>query len=611
MLPGPTQNNWVDIPNLVGGWNLLEESSNIENNQSPSLSNVVFDGGVLSPRGGSILMYSKPASETGDPLQLITAKTSDGVEFLIAIYANHFYLWHDTNEEWIRINQSYVPTEIDLYYGYVNWNNGRGDDRLYVCNGVDSFIRWNMAADQANGAQSSGASTLVVDDATRFPATGTLVIVGASSVFTEAYTSHSATTFTLTNTLNQNVSDNASVTLDMIEKSSMAKGKVLTKHQLRLFVANYYGGETAIRYSIKNDPEDFTSGTGISQGSSLVIADGNGEIMGLNDFGEFMIIEKEDSLHSLKIEISSDLSAKLDVIVPIVSGQSVGPINQKSTVKALNSLMYLTRTEGFISVYPKSTGEVQIKTISDKIQPFVTLGADFDNSKAVVFDQKVLWAGALFGGSQNTQALMYDLIRDSWSLIKGWSVQDFAVKNAQLLFMDTGTGNIYRGFTSEYHDNNNPYFAEFFTKSFDFGALSRVKTGNAIYVQGYMVPATDLFIDVLYNELGVLKKQTFNINKDTENASGQNIFNLTPLTSSLGLPTMGLPMLGSVLLQELGDLSFFRCYLGISNRHGYYNIMLRIYSNKQAFWGITGLGFNTVLEEAIPSELFINPTVTS
>ncbi len=611
MLISPQKNNWIDIPNLVGGWNLADEASNIQNNESPSLSNVVFDDGILSPRKGSILLYDKPSGESGANNQLITARTSDGLEYIVAVYGASFWLWHDTNSEWIKINQTFTPTETTLYYGYVNWNNGRSDDRLYFCNGVDSFGRWNIAVNQANGAQSSGASTLVVDDATRFPASGTLVIKGESSTFTEAYTSHTATTFTLTNTLNQNVPDNASVTTDVIEKASMLKGKILAKHQLRLFSANYYGGETRVAYSIKNDPEDFTTGTGIAAASSLVIADGYGEITGLHDFGEFLTIEKEDSLHSLKIAISSDLTTKLDVIVPIVSGQSTGALKQQTTIKALNSLFYLTNNAGFISVYPKSSGEVQLKTISDKIQKYVTSSVSFTNSRSVFYDQKVLWSCAISGGVQNTLILMFDTLSNSWSLIKNWSVKDFAVKSGDLLFMDSGTGDIYQAFADGYHDENSPYIVEFYTKPFNFEAISRVKTGSPIYLQGYMTPATDLFVDVLYNEGGVFKKQTFNINKDKTNASGQNIFNLTPLTSSLGLPIMGLPILGSVMLSEIGDLTVFRCYLGTSIRNAYYNIQLRIYSNKQAYWGVTGLGINTALEEAIPSELFINPEVTS
>lgn len=610
MLTGKGQ-QWINIPNLVGGWNMFNEPSDIADNESPSLSNVVFDSGFLGPRKGSTLLYEKPDVETGAPLQIITARTSDGLEYLVAIYDNHFYVRHDLNEEWVRINLTYVPTETDLYYGYTVWNNGRGDDRLYLCNGIDNFGRWDVCVDQADGAQTAGAGTFVIDDATRFPDSGTLVIVGATSTFTQAYTSHTTTTFTLTGTLAQNVPDGASVTTDLLEKESMKKGKILTKHQLRLFTANYYGGETTINYSIKDDPEDFSTGTGISSGSTLVIADGHGEITGLHDFGEFAVIEKEDSLHSLKITVSDDLTTKLDVIVPLVSGQSVGPVGQTTTLKVLNYLYYLTKTEGIITAYPQQSGQVKMDVLSKKIKPYVSDAIDFSNSRSVYFDQKAMWAAAIAGGEQNVKVIVYDTLRDTWSLIDGWAVQDFTVKDAQLLYMDSGSGNVYRGFSEEYHDNNNPYMAEFFTKTYDFGSPSIVKITSPIYIQGYMIPATDLFIDVLYNEGGILKKQTFNINKDTVNGTGQKLFNLQSLTSSLGQPVMGVPILSSVILAEIGDLSIFRCYLGISIRHGHYVIGLRIYSNKQAFWGVNGLGFYTELSETMPSELFINPIIAS
>ena len=256
----------------IKGWDSFNDSSTIDDMALADSQNLQYDEGFIRPREGKELLGAKPASETADPLQLMGVRTSDGVKYKIAIYGNKFYLWHPDNAEFIRINQTYVPTETTLRYGYAIWNNGRGDDRLYFCNGVDNFGRWDICVTRASGAQSSGASTLIVDDNTRFPTSGTLVIKGDAGVFTEAYTSKTGTTqFNLTGTLSDDVSDDASVTVDIAEKAGMEVGKIVGKHQGRLFVMNYYGGETTGWYSVQTDPEDFTTGTTVPDAFTFVL----------------------------------------------------------------------------------------------------------------------------------------------------------------------------------------------------------------------------------------------------------------------------------------------------------------------------------------------------
>jgi len=696
MLQGQNEQTWIDVPNLVGGWNLLDSASSIKDNESPSVTNVVFDGGLLSPRSGSVLLWSKPTAETQAPLQNFTVKTSDGVNYYVAVYGNNFYLREEGGSVWIKLNQTYTPVETTLYYGNVNWNNGRGNDTFYFGNGVDATMKWQPCTSLINGTLTGAETSLVIDDGTRFPtpvgyvisgvnqgtetltvasnsiqtgdvvfydSTSTVItgltdggiyfairvsatdmrlattyanaIAGTAIDFTGAgagtqtifkgetilliqdgatttivpYISKSVNTLTLTKAIGVAIADNASVTLMLIPKNVIPKGKILAKHQLRLFSSNYYGGETNIWYSVQGNAEDFTVGSTVAAAATTVISDGNGEVTGLHDFGEFLVIEKQDSLHRFNIKVSADLGSKLDEIIPLVSGQSLGPIRQATTVKVLNSLMYLTNTEGFISLYPQSSGGqsgVKYEIVSSKIQSYITDQASFDKCRGVVFDQKVLFAHATVGGSQNTKILVYDTLRQIWSLISGWAIADFTVKDNELLFLENGTGNVYQAFTSSYHDNGSAYVSEFYTKQFNFGAFSRPKTGGPIYIQGFMTPATDLFVDVLYNEGGELKTQTFNIDKDTA-----RLYYSSPLSAALGQPIMGLPILSSTVLAEIGDVSFFRCYLGVSVRHGFYVIQLRIYSNKQAFWAVSGIGFNPSLSPVIPGENIIDPIIIS
>lgn len=944
--------NWVNFPSIGSkGLDVFNDASLIDNLALTEAENITFDGGFLSPIKGSTLLTEKPTGESGDALQLITAKTSDGLEYLVGVYANHFYLWHSDNSEWLRINTTYVPTETTRPYGYVNWNNGRSDDRLYVCNGVDNFARWDVCysddtevltedgflflknivenklkvkvatlnqktneleynypdkyysfehegkmlhqggkaidylvtehhrnwvlpmRDKAvkksdkfrfveskdlpkhvyyqrgadwkgkekefftlgekkirmdewldffgfwitegctfqssngkcgnhytvvitqkdrkvlqkyqrildrwgypsdiikspkataynlrirykelyehlvqfgksnskfipkeikslsrrqlhilfdsllhgdghtnksgtityvtvskrlsddvqeiaikiglagtigtfdahqtynkeknkkinhqkrynviiskkvitaprekrewvnysgkvyclevknnllyarrngkslwsgncvstvSGAHSTGATTVTLTDGTRFPASGgTLVLMGASSISTEAYTSRTGNVFTLTGTLSQDIADGASATLDMIEKSGMEIGKIVGKYQQRLIVCNYYGGETTGWYSVQTDPEDFTTGTGVADASTFVISDGNGEITGFHDFGAFAVIEKEDSIHRLEIVVDDTLASKLDKITPILSGESLGPLGQLSTLKILNTLYYPTKSNGFISLYPAGTGSdtnVNYKTLSQMIDPLLdTLTITDSNCRGAATSNKAFWAVAIDGGTQNTKVLIYDALRDTWSVRTSWAVKDFAVKDDILHYLDSSNGRVFQCFVAGYNDNNNPYQVKYSTKRYDFGLMSEPKSEDTVYIQGYMTPSTKLYVDVLFNEGGILNTQTFLISKDTE-----RLLFSQPLTNALGEFLLGVVPMGWVTLQEIGNLSFFRAYLGVNPGIGYFNIQLRFRANDSSFHGITGIGF-LPRKEMVPGLMVLSP----
>jgi hypothetical protein len=603
MLKEQEQFHIVPAPGIKG-WNVFSDSEQIDDQELAEASNIVYDGGIISPRSGSALFTEKPTGETS-PLQTMVANTSDGLEYLIGVYANHFYLFHPTNEEWIRINNTYVPAETSVLYGWKVWNNGRGDDRLYVCNGIDNFARWDICVDMADGAQASGLATFTIADGTRFPATGTLVIKGDAGVFTEPYTARTGNVFTLTNTLSDDVSDGASVTLDMAEKADMELGTILEKHGSRLFTANYYGGETTVWYSVLNDPEDFTVDTTIGSASTAVIADGNGEITGMHDFGEFLVIEKEDSYHRFRIVVSEDLASKLDEIKPILSGRSVGTLSQFSTIKMQNKLYYPTRTEGIYGASPTASGttvSVQLDPISQAIQSYVTDSVSFTNSKGAIHKQKALWSVSRRNAEQNSIVLVFDTLRRAWSKIENWSVESWSSLNGKLYFMEHGTGAIRECFTRTFNDDNNPYPVKFAMKRFNFGAYAQPKTQDLFYVQGILTPQANIYVDVFMNEGGELNTQTFliNINK-------QGVLVSTPLTNAQGQVVLGTVALGYVETLEIGDLYYFRTYLGIDISKGFFNIQPVFRSNTTSFWAITGVGMNPVLGKVIPNSMVLSP----
>ena len=591
----------------IAGWNVFNEAESIGDNESPEVVNAIYTGGFLAPRPGSNLFAAKPTHATGAPLQTIETQTSDGLEYIIAVYDNEFFLRND--DVWVKLNQDYTPDETDLYWGYITWNNGRGDDRLYACNGSDSFVRWDLGVSTVAVAASAGDAEITLADATRFPSSGTIILKADGNEFIEAYSSKSGNVLTLANTLNSDIAVGDSAVFMMVEKSGMEKGRILGRHQSRLFVCNRLGAETSGFYSVTNDPEDFTTGTSITDASSFTIADGNGAITGLDDFGKFLLIEKEDSHHIFEILPADDLNSKLDKIQPIISGVSVGTLSQQSKVKARNTLYYPTRTEGFLSLNPTGTGDsatTGMQIISQNIQPYVTEKATLTYTRGTVYKQHILWSTAISGATENTIILAYDLLRGAWSRWEGWAVKDWARANNKLYYLENGTGDIYQCFTNSFNDNNNPYKVSAYTKRFNFGAPAQAKVNDLVYIQGYMTPATEFFVDVLFNEGGILGKQTFRINKDTD-----GLLYSEPLTNAQGQFVLGNPALGYVNLMEIGNVAFFRCYLGVDIGKGYYNQQLHFYSNRAAFWAVTTAAFNPMLNEANDPHLVISPISTT
>lgn len=600
------ETNWISVKSPgVLGWNNFDEAESIDPQESPLVDNAIYDGGFTSPRPGSSLFAEKPTGETGSPLQLIETRTSDGLEYLVGIYDNHFYLYHPTIEDWVRINPTYIPTQTEDLYGYQVWNNGRSDDRLYACNGVDNFIRWDICVSTVAIVATAGDPTVTLVDATRFPAIGTVVFKSGGNEFSQAYTSKLGNVITLTVPLTQNLAIGDATVSQAVEVPAMEVGRIVVKHSSRLFVMNYFGGETTGWYSVLNDPEDYTTGSDIGDASTFVIADGNGAIIGGHDFGTYLVIEKEDSLHRFEIIVDSTLASKLDKITPLISGWSMGPLGQESTIKMQNRLLYPTKTEGFFSVSPETSGDSAssgVSIISKKIQTYVTQSAVYTACRSIAYRQKALWAIGRFGATENSYVLMFDTMRNAWSRFSGWAVKDWAGINGNLYYMENGTGDVYHCFDKSFNDANNPYTVSFSTPRYNFGAPVQPKIESLVYVQGYMTPASEFYIDALFNEGGTLDTQTFRINKDTEGLQFSE-----PLTDELGIATLGTVAAGYVALMEIGNISFFRGYLGIKVANGFYNLQLNCRSNKEAFWAVTGIGFNPDVVNAVPALMVMSP----
>lgn len=592
----------------VLGWNAFDDASVIEDNELADVQNMVVRDGFLAPREGTTLLYEKPAGETADPLQIMVAKTSDGINYTIAVYGNKFYVWHPDTEEWIRFNQSYVPVETTLRYGYVNWNGGRGDDRFYFGNGTDSNGRWDMCVTTVGVSASATTTALTLTDGSRFPTSGWIVIENsAGNLYREEYTSRTGNVLTLASGgLDYDVVAGAPVVMDIIEKSSMQKGKIMQKYDQRLFIANYPGGEVVVWGSVKNTPEDFTVGTSIASAFTQDIPDGEKEIKGLKDFGDFLGIFKEDSIHALRITIDSTLADKIINVRHLTSGVSMGPTYQPSLIKVMGQVYYATRNNGFMSVNPQASGDSNTTVpqfLSQKINPYIKAQLDISEALAVSSDNKILWAVKKRGGANNTIVLEYDLLRNAWLKHTGLACKSIEVLDNDFIYLDTATGNVIKLFDGTYHDQTEGYLSSAYMKTFDFGVPAHPKSQNYLFVQGLLTPASDIYVDVFYNEGSTsLGKLTYRINKDTDGISLSNT-----LTDSMGAFVLGEPVLGMGTFSGVKNVQMFRCYLALPSKYQFFTVQPRFYSQKPAFWSIQSTAFDVVVEPVVAKSMQVSP----
>lgn len=599
----PDKQKFLSFRNIgKGGINDFDDPQDIQDTEVVDAQNMIFDG-AAEVRPGSFLMWDKPSGETNAFLCAFDARTSDGLQYVIAVYAPNFYIRDEVNNQWIKINGSYTPplANISLMYSYINWNAGRGADVLYACNGTDDFIKYPIGMTTITTIIVPGTTDVTVADASYLPATGTLVLQDTSGIpYSFPYSSKTGNVIFFTTPSTNSVAIGAGAVLGISNVPAMAKGKVLARHQRRLFVANYYGGESNVKYSNTELPEDFSTGSGVTKGGALTITDGNGGITLMTDFGDYLIFAKEDSAVHFEINYNANLDAKLDNIFPVISDKSLGPINVWSTIKKNKTVYYPTATEGILALNPIATGNSTSLDAAVKSKNIQSLYKDlnFSNSRTTTFLNKILWSCA--SNVANDTVLVYDTLRDYWTKFNNWNVKDWVLHNSMLLFASRIDGKFYQAFLPMIQtDNDTPYTSFFQSKEYDFGEPSLPKTGMYLYVQGLIGSTTKLYVDVFMTQGDKQKMGTYLID-----GAGLLVSKVTP--EALAMVMLGVSIMGMGSSLDLDNLGIYRAYLALPIRDGYYTLSFRPYSKAAGdYWSMTGFGHNPELVTQVPSGMTI------
>jgi len=414
------------------------------------------------------------------------------------------------------------------------------------------------------------------------------IVIKASggSEITKVYISKSANTLTLTTTVGSIIAAGAGVTFQLQQAPSVSKGKILLTYLGRLITANKDGGECTLNSSVVSDPEDFSAATTATSGFLQVITDGAGGIVGVDNFGEYLLVEKEDSLHKIVLvtATATDGSSykRIDVL-PVASDISLGPVQPWARIKKNNYLYFATATEGIFQTNPDVTGDqtsIKIDVLSQPIKNYVET-VSFTNSRTTSFDQKIFWTGSTTQTADTI--LVYDLLRDAWTKFTGWQVKDWLIHNKKLYFVSSIDNSTYEAFYDTKIDGEVPIEASLTTKAFDFGNGAVPKTAGHIFATGYIHPTETLNFEITLTTGDQIIKLPYQL-------TGSGHFSITAVPTALAMLMLGVFSLGGFTIDGLTGL--FKVYLALPMRYGFYTLQVRVYSSvKGSDWGLTGLGF--------------------
>jgi hypothetical protein len=524
-------------------------------------------------------------------------------------------------------------TLVPLTYTSIN--------KAYVATTI-AFTSSNTITDSANGFVTAGYAigdviTVMGTQQNNTNYTVTNVVAGTLTVKenTIAETAGASMTLkaansnviTLSGTVGAIIPAGSTVVCAIADAKNIPIGSVFTTSQGRLWTANAQGAENTLHYSMAGNPENYTySSSGVNSGGFYALYKGKGGILGMTDFGQYLLIEKVDVLSQFIFNYASDNSGFTVQVTPIISGDGIGPANTAEILNYMNELYYPTAGEGIVSFSPNTTGNSTssgVTLLSQKINNVVTEQYSFNISRTCGLNQKLYWAVSSPNlgtpASLNNLVLMYDLVRagenatqSAWTIFNNWNAVDIKPVNGNLYYLSASDGALYEAYEG-YSDAVNgvaiPYTASFGSKRFNLNSPATLMRAQYVYVEGCVALGTTFYMNVLHNENGSLGIQSYQVN-----GSNQTIV-AGSFVGGLGAFVLGSPLLGGVDFATIvneQNMLFFRAYLEVSQSFRPHNIQLECFSNTMGSqWGISTICLITQPEQSIETALVLSPSTAS
>lgn len=586
--------NYEDIvfTDFSGGLATRVDDNLIEDNQSPDLQNVIFDGkGSFEPRLGQAL-FGVRSSASGKVRQMKTIITDMEAEIMYRFVDNGTTTWIELYNpqtlKWEILDSAYT-TGFD--FGQADY-----DFYTYYCSQKDHQRRWNgicwATSTYADSAYSKVYLSTSAASAIGFLSAGSVVIDG-EEVYYSSLSANALSGITFTQSHNGGVSiaqlptsagEAAAEDGGWVSASNLLpKGGVMIENDGQIFITNASGvSGNVIYYSALFEPTNYALSAVPGGAGTARYPETAGPINALVDFDEILNAYKKNTIRALKFQEMADGTAGTLEIVErkqIASGPNVGAINQKSVSKVENDVVYVSPT-GWVRSMSKTDSGKKISELSQNIRPTVE-SYNMLSSAGIYFDGKYYLACADGDATVNDIVLVFDYLYGSWTKIIGWNVSDWTIYKNTLFYGASNEIATYQALV-DYDDDGSAYNCYWSSKMLDYGIPNEQKRLGYVYLEGYMTTNSKIGVSAYFNG-----DSNSPVSK-TIDGSNTDYVSDTETTGVIGLNTWGKGFFGgSGKAGSAYILKKFRVWCRYSGQ-SFYNMQLKIGSNSPGFvWKVT------------------------
>lgn len=574
---------WFGVSKFTG-YQTKADPTKIDNGANATGQNTeVNDGDRISIRKFGYELVGAATTTPGAITSLHTFRLRSGENIMMRTHGTYIEYYEEGGDTWETLNSTSTSGAV---FDFADYNiNTDLQSYVYFGNAVDNFMRWTGNHSYFTIAPTSTATTLFVNNAANFPASGTIVYCGTRI----AYTSHTTNTIVVGSA--HACAVNRGVAQVIEEYPTNPKGNIYLNANNRLFIAGIASTSQAVYFSKYADATDYLSAAIVSTSTATTagifnLGEGGGAVTG-------MVLD-EQSIYILKKSITyrATLSDSFYTLVPLKpfdgKSQTTGSINSKTVFTGSNGVFFVSPDKQIMSLARiQAIDYPQISPISEIIKPTAE-SLDFTSSTGIFWRNRAYFSAKSTESVINDATLIFNQRIGAWeSPMIGLNPSDYTIYDdgtgENLYFGDASVANVYK-ITDTALDNELGVTANYRTKRFDFGLPSQQKEINNVFIEGYITANTNLTISMLIDEDGFTNIYTTTING---NETGFQ-YDATPF-NLFGFHPFGYQVFGS---SDQSESKKFRVYLNKSVRAiPFYNVQFEFASDGEGqSWEILNYG---------------------
>ncbi len=596
---GDDRGQWVVIDKF-DGYQTKKDPQKIDKGANPVGQNTfINDGDRISVRDFGYEIFPDSSARDSSPtssISLHTFRKRDGTNILLHTYDDELAYYAEKIGRWERLKDGYA---VGSEFGFADHNtNSDQTSYVYFGNGVQDYSRWTGNIAKLTSAVTSTATSLLVDDTTLFPASGTVEVCGNAL----SYTSKTATSFQIAAATSTCASGRG---VAQVPETFPAgpKGNILITLNTRIFIAGVASSTQALFYSKIADGSDFSiasSTTHLASDAGIInMPEGGGGIVGMAVDEQVLYVFKRNIIKSVTFTQDAD---DLPIVKPVKpydnKSQTVGAVSKKSIFSGGNGIFFITPNNEIMNLSRvEQVDYPQVTPISDIISN-TTDGMSFASSTGVYWhNQAYFSAKANSDSSNNDTILIWDSQNKLWhSPVIGIAANEFSIakfgNDEDLYFAEATQPNVHK-INSTGIDDLYGITSNWRSKEETFGAPELLKSIDNFYVEGYIDDNTEITVSLLFDEDGFsqIYTGTFTGNESNDKyrytSSDFNLFGFNPF---------GYERFGNN--DDASGKKKFRIYFGNGVRRiGFHSVQVEFASESEnQNWEILSYAFRVMFE---------------